>query len=848
MGAGNATPCDECPLKGRTKVRGEGPERRRRKRRQKALALLGEAPGRQEIREGKPFVGPAGGLLNKLLEQAGIHRGDCIVTNALLCPIPDKEELGKATIQEAIRCCNRRREIQGDLRRAGMILALGGWAGYALTGHDGVGKVRGCVQHSAWGPCIVTYHPAYLLRGRKDAGSRVQADVFAQCVLDDMQNAKAYVRGKRSPKLRITVGPSPEALRAAINYISSTPRRYALDVEADSLDMLSANLNVVGIAYETREFIHSLVIPWWEGNYTDEEFSRIRKLLKRLLHVQHITMVAHNAQYDVTLIERNLCQVDQPVRDTLIAHKACWPEIRHDLQNVVSQFLLVEPWKFRFWQREKERERLWRRYDRNPSRENKIAWDRAWSSEARELCTYNGQDAGYTIAVWPHLEEASRTSKVGRVATIDSRLAEVTRRMTVDGIPLLAGRREELSRSLRKRVGKVQKTLHGLIARPPRVDSPEARKARRELMKLGARRFNPRSPFHKGYLLDAYDVPCDAMTATGLRSTARRHLVEHKQNPSVEALLEYQDAHKILSTFVEGGGVVVGDDGRLHPSWNAHGLATKDPEKYGTVSGRWASSPNMQNWPKEVRNMIGFKEDDPRVIVSADYSQLELRILALLAGEERLIDVFMDEGRDPHTENTSALFGGEFDKLEKDSKRWTELRRLTKTSTYAWMYGAGVGTMYATINQDFPDISIRQVEFIREKFNEMCPNIVDYREYLLEEVRRTMEIRTFLLGRRRVFPLAGISDPDASVIWNYPIQGTAADIISIRVLKLYPYLPNGTILISQIHDAILLEAMEDKAEDVAALVKKYLETRLRYNGYVMAFPVDVRIGKTWGDT
>jgi DNA polymerase I-like protein with 3'-5' exonuclease and polymerase domains len=163
------------------------------------------------------------------------------------------------------------------------------------------------------------------------------------------------------------------------------------------------------------------------------------------------------------------------------------------------------------------------------------------------------------------------------------------------------------------------------------------------------------------------------------------------------------------------------------------------------------------------------------------------------------------------------------------------------------MYGAGAGTMFVQVRKNVPGVTMRQIEYLRECFNEMCPSILDYREELLRQVRQRGELRTLFLGRRRLFPLAGVVEPDASVIWNFPIQGTAADIISLRVLKLYPYLPDGTVLISQIHDAILLEAMADNAQAVASIVEKHLPYKVVYGGRTMPFPVEVKIGKTWAD-
>jgi uracil-DNA glycosylase family 4 len=858
-----ASPCDVCPLKGRPQIQGEGPERLRKRGH---LALLGEAPGRTEVKRGKPFIGKTGSLLNKLLESADLDRDDIIIDNALRCPVDDKKQLGDKTIQLAINCCNRRRALEGDLKHARFVVGLGAYAGYALTGNQGVQKVRGCIQQSAWGPSLVTYHPSGLLRGRKDANTRIASDVLAQFVIADLMHAQDYLKGKRGPVLDTVLGPSPTQVERMMHHIIRGPKLYALDVETDSLDMLSANLDIIGIAYPRGEAVRVMVIPMWEGNYTKQELSRIRATLRRLSSVEKLTMIAHNAQYDTTLWERNIGPVKHRIRDTLITHKACWPEVQHDLQNVASQFLLVEPWKFRYGKTEKALDQLYKAWERtykkwrsNPNEKHakaahgaERAYRQAWAKEPIERCTYNGYDVGYTMAVWPHLVKAAKECGVQDVVKVDCKLSEITRRMTIDGIPIRMKRKRSLAKELKKREVLAHKSIKGLIKYPPKRNSMEMDgtqlDALADLSEIDPDEFNPNSPTQVGTLLDAYDVPVAGLTPTGKRSTKRTYLKQYEDMPAVKYLLEYKEVNKLLGTFVEGKGVIVDKHGRLHPSWNVTSQPNKDhDERFGAVSGRWTSSPNMQNWPKSVRDLIGFDEKDPRVVIQADYSQLELRILALLAGEEKLIGAFMEEGRDPHAETASALFGSKFDKLRPDSKKYSELRKMAKTSTYAAMYGAGPNTMHAQVRQDFPDIELKQMQYIHRRFKEMWPAVTEWRDDVLETVYTTGCIRTLFLDRRRVYPLARIIEPDATEIWNFPIQGTAADIMGLRVLKLYPHLPDNTVLFSQVHDAIVVEAMRDKADAVARVIKKHLTWNVRYDGHAMTFPVDVKIGKTWAD-
>lgn len=779
--------CQECPLREAPMVRGEG------KIDGLGLVIMGEAPGREEVKKKRPFVGETGRLiLDQLLDldlpQNGcpISREGVYITNALLCRL-NKADVSDKEVDEAIACCNQRREQEGELDQAKFIVGMGATAARALIGEKVVKTYRGAVMESPFGPCAITYHPTFILRGKK-TGTRVQSDVYYQVVFQDVYKAYRMVDPQVPDEERLfrpayDVAPPMEDVLNFIAWIRDNQKLCCVDIECDSIDPLAAKLTIIGFGAEVDGVVTVHAVPVWEGcGYTPEELDAFYEAFGALEADPAVSKLFHNFTYDVMVLERHGMPTKGRVEDTLLMHYALFPELTHDLQSVATSYLNIGPWKVNFRHQESERNKQYKALERwrtkaqeaalalTPFRnhseavegltgkklasafaelgysEDELAQfkkartaakradkrlaqiqdeiEEKFYPDGRDLISraeldYNALDVACTLGAFLAMQdvEAEELPKLQRLYDTDIAVAEIARRMQRHGLPVIGDARTGMQGELSTKLAAHEQTLHNYVAdvvdaaskaHPEwfdgRFTDTEALDAKIEdleswagaaaqdlkemaelqgfsedecrgaapddlsdverqwyemsmrdracvklhaLMQAGKKDpKNPKSGFqilsgdHKSLLLDAYAVPVDELTPkTGKRRMTKDSLVKRKDEFAVvETMLDFSATHKLLKTFVEGKKIVIGSDGRIHPSWNSKG--STNPEGYGTVTGRWTSEPNVQNWPYAMRAMIGFPEDVPWTLVGADFSQLEFRILAWFAGETDLVHAF----------------------------------------------------------------------------------------------------------------------------------------------------------------------------------------------------------------
>jgi len=245
------------------------------------------------------------------------------------------------------------------------------------------------------------------------------------------------------------------------------------------------------------------------------------------------------------------------------------------------------------------------------------------------------------------------------------------------------------------------------------------------------------------------------------------------------------------------------------------------------VTGRWGSAnPNLQNIPKKLRNL--FQARKGCYFVEADYSQLELRILALLSQDAPLLKAY-SEGFDVHTLNARDLF-------QKDSVTPNE-RKLAKVFVYGVNYGGTEKTIHQQLAPGFPSLTLEMVEKLKERWEQAHPDIVSWQDRQLKQARKDKFVECPISGRRFYFYLNMV---EPTKCYNFVIQGTAADLMNEAILDIDKTIKNSKILI-QLHDAILLEGKNVPA--MADLLVDKMEKKLGD----MRFPVDVSVGKTWGE-
>lgn len=366
--------------------------------------------------------------------------------------------------------------------------------------------------------------------------------------------------------------------------------------------------------------------------------------------------------------------------------------------------------------------------------------------------------------------------------------------------------------------------------------SAKADKISHEIYEYAGHAFNIGSPKQLGSVLfEKLALPSAKKTKTGYSTNADVLESLMDKHPIIPLITEYRALTKLQNTYVTGLLKVVGEDGRVHSTF-------KQTE---TRTGRISSAePNIQNIP--VRTPLGremrrfFTAKDGYLLVDADYSQIELRVLAHISGDEIMKKAFLD-GVDIHTVTASQVFNQPIEWVTSD------LRSKAKAVNFGIVYGIGAFSLSKDIGVSVPKAS----EYIKSYLSKYS-GIAHYMEQTVAKAKHDGYVET-MFGRRRYIKELAAKNKNLQafgerVAKNTPIQGTAADIIKIAMIKVYNRLKDSGLdakLILQVHDELIVEAKEDCADKVAALLKEEMENAVKLT---VPMTVDVNVGKTWYDT
>lgn len=328
-------------------------------------------------------------------------------------------------------------------------------------------------------------------------------------------------------------------------------------------------------------------------------------------------------------------------------------------------------------------------------------------------------------------------------------------------------------------------------------------------------------------------------TGTGKRSTRFSELTKLKgAHPIVEQIIVYREIGKLYSTYISTLPELAGKDGRIHTTFH----------QTGTVTGRLSSSdPNMQNIPArsvladEIRR--AFIPREGSVFLVCDYSQIQLRIAALLSREEKMLSIF-EKGEDIHTATASEVFNVS----EKDVT--PEMRRRAKVINFGILYGMGAHALAVNL-----EVSRDEASLFLDKYFQEYPQLFAYFEKVKEEARAKGYVQT-IFGRKRFLPdihsgLLYIQKEAERMAMNMPIQGSEADMMKKAMEKIFSFIEKtkalqGSIkMILQIHDELLFEVKKETLQEASALIPPVLEN-IYPNEYV-DFPVETKIGPNWAD-
>jgi DNA polymerase-1 len=586
--------CEHCPYFNKPFVPAEG-------RPDSPIIIIGEAPGAQEERTGRPFVGGAGQLLEKQMASVGIFRDQVYITNTIKCR-PDGNDISSAQAQRAIQCCNT--ILQDELKhaKARVVVPLGNTALRALGISYPISKARGVVFPTTYGKVIPTWHPAYTMRQFQEYITGVY----------DWQKIKRHLDNPTIvyPREIFSLNPNLASLEAFVNDVVAKAdagilTEVGIDLETFETDHILLNpIKLVGIGINEGE---AFVVPFitQAGNYywqSDVEAAQALMQIARILEHPKLTKMFHNALFDVPVLMNHGIPVCGPIYDTMLAQFCVYNESQLSLAYLASIRTDYPPWKLLIGYTE------------------------------LEYRTYNARDCVVLHMLKPSLDEDLRSNGVEYVFRNLMNVIVPTSQMMLNGIHIDKTLQESVKETFSEKLALM---THELVLMSGRPD------------------FNPRSSRQlQQVLFKDMKFKSSVHTATGELATGKdvinRLAVRYPDNEFLKLLLEYRSFEKLFSTYSDP---FVFEDGRVRTQFKL----TLDTGRYGS------SNPNLQNLPADRGDSNGFIKRMyaaplGKIIVSADFSQAELITIALIAQDEEWLDCFARED-DIHRLNGIALTG-----------------------------------------------------------------------------------------------------------------------------------------------------------------------------------------------
>ena len=566
----------------------------------------------------------------------------------------------------------------------------------------------------------------------------------------------------------------------------------SLDTETTGTDPMAAELVGLSFAVKEREAFY-VPIP---ANY--EEAVNIVNSFKSIYENPSILKIGQNIKYDMEILAHYGIRVQAPMFDTMIAHYLIQPELRHNMDYLAEIYLKYQTIHIEELIGEKGRKQKNMR-DLPPS----------------AVYEYAAEDADITLQLKNKLEPELKDKGLEKLFyEIEMPLVPVLAKMELAGVRLDTASLQETSEILTERLGEIEARIYELAGDRFNISSP---KQVGEIL------------FGKLKILEKAKKTKSGQYVTNeevLQTLAGKHEI-------VAKILDYRGVKKLLSTYVDALPKLINPKtGRIHTSFN----------QAVTATGRLSSSdPNLQNIPirgedgKEIRK--AFVPDDGCLFFSADYSQIELRVMAHLSGDEHMIEAFI-QGHDIHAATAARIYQKDISKVDRDE------RTKAKRANFGIIYGITVFGLADRLN-----ISREESKMLIDGYFDTFPKVRDYMEQSKAAAREKGYVET-LFGRRRYLPdinsrnatVRGFAERNAV---NAPIQGTAADIIKLAMVRIDKRFEAEQIrskMLIQVHDELNFSVLPEEKKQVERIVLEEME-----NAYRMSVPLvaDSGWGQNW---
>ena len=560
------------------------------------------------------------------------------------------------------------------------------------------------------------------------------------------------------------------------------------DTETTGLDAYKAELVGMSFSWAAHEgYYVSVPANHLEAQAIVDEF-------KPVFSNESITKIAQNLKYDLSILKRYGVELKGVLFDTMIAHFLIRPEMRHSMDVLAETYLNYAPVSIESLIGKKGKEQKNMR-----------------DIPVEQVAEYAAEDADVTYQLYTVFEPKLKSTGTTKLfEEVEMPLVPVLADMEAEGINIDIKALRDFSAVLETDISKIEK----------------------EIQDMAGKKFNVSSPKQVGEVLfeDLKIVEKPTKTKTGQYSTAEDVLSKlENKHPMVRRILDYRELVKLKNTYVDVLPDLVNPaTGRIHTSYN----------QVVAVTGRLSSdNPNLQNIPirtergREIRKAF-IPRSSEYTLLSADYSQIELRIIAELSGDPGMLEAFRS-GEDIHAATASKVYNVPIKEVTGD------MRRNAKMVNFGIIYGISAFGLADRLN-----ISRTEAKGIIDNYFMQYPAIKEYMDMSIENARKKGYVET-ILGRRRY--LRDINSANATVrgfaernAINAPIQGSAADMIKIAMIRIHDEIKKRNLkskMLLQVHDELVFDAHKSELEELKVMVENHMKHAL-----TLKVPVEVGVG------
>ena len=574
-------------------------------------------------------------------------------------------------------------------------------------------------------------------------------------------------------------------------------KSFAFDVETTSKRPVWARLVGISFSFEGGNAFYLPLAHRYLGAPEQLEFEVVREKLKQIFEDKSIKKCGHNIKYDLIVMSNEGIALGGVDFDTMIASYLLNPSSRgHGLDALTMEYFGHKNLTYK---------------EMTGTGSKEIGFDEVEVGRATE---YAAEDSDMTWRLKGKLQPQLKDSTLKLYKEIELPLLEVLAEIELNGVYIDRKHLTELSSKIDKKLLRLEKDIYVLADEQFNINSPK------QLSVI---------------LFEKLKLPVVKKTKTGYStdvSVLGQLALKHKLP---EQVLSYRQLAKLKSTYVDAlPGEIFKNTGRVHTSFNQTVAAT------GRLS---SSNPNLQNIPirsdmgKEIRKAFTAEEDN--MLLSADYSQIELRILAHLSKDKALKRAF-DKGEDVHARTAADIFGGSIGQVDEKS------RRMAKAVNFGIIYGLSAFGLSRQLN-----ISRRDAQDFIDQYFSLYSSVKDFMGNTITEARECGYTLTMFHRRRYLPDLKSdnrqVRESAERIAINSPIQGSAADLIKVAMIRLSRNLKKiklNSKMILQVHDELLFECPVQEKKEIESLVRKEME-----GAYSLSVPlvVDIGWGKNWNE-